>query len=301
MKKPAVITNSREYVVSRIVLLLVALALCAGSLKPFIKLMLKTLKNSKTYLSEPLEKIKMDEYGDCNMLGYGYIKKITPSIPDPNLFPVIRYSTYNLFPHVLFSDSRYRSDDKILIGIDLDPDATRETIISQAVLNSVETNPARSRWVFQTGLDYDLLTGFIFHVPNDLPTPAQNMIVTLYDSTVNFVELGHWAVKVPVTSSGSFTYKFEKPIDHFSFSRGATDFILVIESLDTTSEIQIDKIETLGVKVDISNYTIFNKDFDHQERCFAAIKSSFLQEIYDNNYTGWKKYLDEVSNVEPIK
>ena len=303
MKKPVVITNSSEYVVRRTVLLFVSLVLCSSSVKPFIKLILKTPQNSKIYLSESLEKIKMDEYGDCNALGYGYIKEITSSIPDPHLFPIIRYSTYDLFPHVLFSDSRYRSDDRILVGIDLDPDATRETIISQAVLNSVEINPAKSKWVFQTGLDYDLLTGFIFHSPNDLPIQAQSMVVTLYDSAVNFVEIGRWVVKIPINSSHLFTYKFEKPIDHFSFSRGATDFILVIESvnINTTSAIQISEIETLGVKVDISNYTVFHKDFGHKERCFAAIKSLFFQEVYNNNYTEWKKYLDEVSNVGPIK
>lgn len=193
MKKTVAVISSNEHVVRRTISLIIASVLCLIAVKPFVKLMLEILENRKTFLDQPLEKIKIGEYGDCDAIGYGYIKKIVASIPDLSLFPVTRYSTYNRFPDVLFSDFRYRYGDKILIGIDLDKDATRETFISQAVLNSVETNPARSKWMFQTGLDYDLLTGF------------------------------------------------------------------------------------------------------------AAIKTSFFQEIYKNNYTEWKKYLDEVSNVGPIK
>lgn len=303
MKKAVAVIRFEEHVVRRTIALIIASVLCLIAMKPFVKLMLDILKNSKIFLDYPLEKIKIGEYGDCDTLGYGYIKKIVSPIPDLNLFPVTRYSTYNLFPDVLFSDSRYRYDDKILIGIDIDKDATSETLISQAVLNSVETNPARSKWAFQTGMDYDLLTGFVFRFKNDLPIQNQNMVVVLYDSSKNFEEIGRWVIKIPDTPSLSFSYKLEKPIGHFSFGRGGTDFIVVIENpnINDTQAIQVSALEILGVKVDMTNYTIFHKDFGHEERCFAAIKTSFFQEVYKNNYTEWKKYLNEVSNVEPIK
>ena len=249
-------------------------------------------------LSQPLERIKINEYGDCNGIGYVYIKKIVNSIPDPRMFPVVRYYNYSLFPHVLFSDSRIYYDDRILIGIDLGEDATHEEVISQAALKSVDINPPASTWAFQTVLDYDLLTGFVFHINKDLSNQPQNIEITLYNSAQNFVEIGHWATLIPA-GQVSYTYKLEKPINHFSFGRGATDFIVKISSLNISdpSLIQIDNFKILGVKVDLSNYTIFNEDFGHNKRCFAAIKNSFFQEIQNSDSAEWKKYLKEVSNV----
>lgn len=295
--------HPNNYLIKRVVPIVTAFVLLLNSAPAFISLMQRTINNGKIFISKSLDDINLSEYGDCNGIGYGYMEKIVPLIPDLNMFPVIRYNSYNRFPHVLFSDTRTYYDNKILIGIDLDEDATQETLISQAVLKSIETNSSRSTWTFQTGFDYDLLTGFIFNFKNDFPFQTQNLEIILYDSAKNYVEIGQWIVTIPNKKKSFYIFNLEKPISHFSFGRGATDFIIVINNLgiDDTSTSRISGIDILGVKVDISSYTIFHKDFDHDERCFAAIKNSFSQEIQDNNLTSWKRYLEDVSNVNPIK
>jgi len=295
--------HPNNYPIRRVISIIIALVLLSNSIPTFMNLLQRTINNGNIIISKPLGEINLSNYGDCNGTGYGYIGKIVPLIPDPNIFPVVRYKHYNTFPHVLFSDSRTQYDDKILIGIDLDEDALQETLISQAALVSTETNPSKSTWTFQTVNDYDLLTGFVFNFKNDLPLQTQSLELTLYDSAINYVEIGQWITTLPNNQKPFFAYYLEKPINHFSFGRGATSFIIVIKnmSINDSSSTQISNIGILGVKVDVSNYTIFHKDYDHDERCFAAIKNSFLQEIQDNNLTSWKNYLDKVFNANPIK
>lgn len=295
MKSMVLRISHHDQTVGKVFAVFTAIALTAASIKPFGKLIFGIPQNSRRYLTQSSEELNVSNYGDCNSIGYGYIRKIIPSIPDPNLFPVTRYSTYNLYPSVLFSDSRYHYDDRILVGIDLISNDTQEAVISEATVHNDGTDPTQPTWTFQTGWDYDLLTGFMFHFA-DKPRSSTEMTITLYDSAKNFVQIGKWTAKAPDDLS-TFSFRLEHPIEHFSFGRGGTDFVLKIENTAAPQSVQISGVEVLGVKVDLSGYTIFQRDFNNDGRCFAAIKNSFLQEIQQTDSTEWKRYLREVSNV----
>jgi hypothetical protein len=293
----------REYIFKKIILIFISIVLFVNSIQPFFIIIAQIPQDVKVIFTHSIEQVKINQYGECNAIGYGYIKKIVSTIPDTNLFPVVRYSTYNLFPFVLFPDSRLGNDDKILIGIDFGPEATDEAVITHAKQSSVNSNASKSQWIFHTTLDYEILTGFSFSFKNIVPLQEQTLNVTLYDSEMNFVEIGHWVIPLSNQQKSPLLFNLEKPIRNFSINRGSTDFILVIEStgINNSPAIEIADISVLGIKIDLSDYMIFHRGQAHNERCFAAIKKSFYQEIYDNNLVEWKKYLEVVANVRRIK
>jgi len=282
----------------RVIVVDVVVILLLNSLSPFYILVQKTRKNAGIFLFGSTEAMKLKNFGDCGNIGYGYLEKIVSPIPEPAIFPTVRYRNYNRFPHILFADSRTQYDERLLVGIGLDENATQEVEITQAQLKSAESNPPRLTWTFRTGDDYDLLTGMVINFESD-PTPQlQTLLVTLYESPVNFVVIGQWDVAVSERQR-SIIYSNKDLIRNFSHNRGATDFILKIESTDNAPLPNINSVILLGVKVDISDYTVFNRDLEHGGRCFAAIKNSFLNEIDMNNDVKWQEYLNEVSNVSP--
>ncbi len=236
-------------------------------------------------------------YGNCRDTGYGYLDTIVPSIPDPLMFPVVRYPGGIGFPQALFPDARTRYDDRLLVGIDLDPDITQQSTITSAALQQPGADGAPSIWTFHTDLDYDLLTGFVLQLANSDPAAARVVEISLYDSPLSQVRLGEWTASIPA-GQASYSYELPVPLSNFSHGRGATDFAVRI-SLKGAAAPQLSGLEIPGVRLDLSGYTVFNRDRSRGGRCFAAIKNSFLKEINTNDLVAWKTYLRKLSNVEP--
>ncbi|HAW51723.1 MAG TPA: hypothetical protein DCX54_05250, partial [Flavobacteriales bacterium] len=267
---------------------------------PFYRLVKDTRINARKFLFESTSIMKQRNYGDCNKMGYGYLERIISSIPEPDIFPTMRYSDFNHYPHVLFSDSRIHYDERLLVGISLHENETQEVEITKATLKSIETDPPQITWTFQTRDNYDLLTGIIIHLDDKPKSQSQVLSVTLYESPINFVVIGQW--NVVILGEGLTTmYPISDPIQDFSHNRGTTDFILTIESRDHIPLPNISDITILGVKVNLSGYTVYNREFDNNRFCFAAIKNSFLNEINTKGDTKWQNYLNEVGNIDTVR
>jgi len=243
-----------------------------------------------------IEDRKINSYGNCNNFGYGYLKKIVDKLPDANIFPDARYKDYQKFVFLLFPGYRNKIDTRLKAGIDLDKEDIRETLITTAVLEKREITKKKelNRWTFQTVNDYDLLTGFRIYFEKPFLSPEQNISINLIHSVNDNRSLGNWAFK-SIINQKVLTYHLPKPIPNFSFSRGATDFILEIENIskDNTALQKINKIEILGVKVDLSGYTIINRE----QKCLTAVKTSFLKKVKKEGPESWRKYFREITNV----
>ncbi|MBT7073328.1 MAG: hypothetical protein HN922_00290 [Anaerolineae bacterium] len=238
-------------------------------------------------------------YGYCNKVGVGYLRKIVPSIPDTEIFPVVRYGDWYRYPHVLFRDRRIKNDNRVLIGIDLHKNDIRETKITEAVMESADKTI--STWLFHTGFDYELLTGYNFLLCDNSSLVEEKYIVTLYDSYKNYEEIGQWFFTIQNNNERISTIHLDEPISDFSFTRGATNFVLELKNITpNNSNKNICGIEILGVKIDIRDYTIFHLE-ENKKLCFSAIKNSFYQEIKNDDLTLWQNYLDGISNVDFAK
>lgn len=252
----------------------------------------------KTFYNSNSNDLLVSNYGACNKLGFGYLDEIVRSIPEADVFPVVRYGDWYKSPEVLFNDGRIIIDERILVGINLDERDIREVKITDAVLSSIDETQSISTWLFHTDFDYDLLTGFSFQLCEESTLDEEKYSVTLYDSDKNYEEMGQWIFTFRNSENGFGAVHLDEPIKKFSFSRGVTDFILELGNINPDNSIKnICRVEVLGVKVDISDYTVFHTG-GNKKICFAAVKNSFYEEIQNDELTEWQDYLRDVSNVD---
>jgi len=288
---------SAKRLLHRIIVINVLVILLLDSLFPFYMQLKDMRVNARKFLFESTSTMKQRVYGNCNKMGYGYLEEMISFIPEPDIFPTMRYSDFNRFPHVLFSDTRRQYDERLLVGISLHENETQEMEITKAQLISGETDSLQATLTFQTRDNYDLLTGIIINLDDESESQSQILSVTLYESPIHFVVVGQWDVAIP-EGQLSTTYAISDPIQDFSHNRGKTDFILTIESRDHIPLPNIRDITILGIKVDISEYTVYNRVSDNNRFCFAAIKNSFLNEINAKGDAKWQDYLNKVSNID---
>ncbi len=237
----------------------------------------------KKIKNKTLEQIKEDTYA---RFGYGYIRDIVSRIPEKDIFPITRYPDYTKNVHLYMSEFRNRIDNRLLIGIGLEEKDTHEVIISNAHFRK-EPLLEKNVWAFQTIDDFDTMTGLVFYFeePNlKISIPIKvNLISELPYSQIK--ETWNFEIKPRNTV-------FHLPgagLSNFSFGRGATDFILLVDSKE-----KIKKIEVLGIKVNLTDYKIINRT----DTNFFAIRNDFFQQIETQNLTEWKRFLKEIKNVD---
>lgn len=255
------------------------------------------LRNYLPYLIHTnIEDRKLLSYGNCNNFGYGYLKKIIDKLPNANIFPDTRYKDYQKFVFLFFPGYRNHIDNRLKVGIDLSDEDLKESLITEGLLVKREliNNKDISRWSFKTIDNYDQLTGFKLYFDKKSTSVNQEIKINLYANIYEKSPSYRWFFTVTSINS-EFTYRLSNPVANFSYDRGGTDFVLEIENapLDDLTVNEISLIEILGRKVDLSGYLIINKE----QRCFTAVKKSFIDQIDKKGPESWRQYFKEITNV----
>jgi hypothetical protein len=118
--------------------------------------------------------------------------------------------------------------------------------------------------------------------------------LTVFPTQLSHNPLGSWTLD-HILPALDFTYKLTEPLRQFSFGRGATPFLLKVEIVaeEGASVAQISSIKILGVKIDLSDYSIVHRDGGS----FTAVKTTFLAAIQSQGAESWRRYLRALSNV----
>jgi hypothetical protein len=247
-------------------------------------------------LTSTVEERKIHKYGDRDNIGYGYLRAVLNGIPDPHLFPVTRYQDFTRNAHLLFPELVTHIDDRLLVGIDLKSGDLTENDMAVAtpVVRSIQPGRTTMLWTFATENDYDLMTGVTLSFPPPLAASPLSIRMTLFPSRLSRSPLGSWTLdRIP--PAYHLSYKLAPPLRRFSFSRGSTPFALELEILtqDGTSAVQASSVTIVGVKVDLSDYTIVHRD----GRCLTAVKTTFLTGSESHGTRSWRTYFETLSNV----
>jgi hypothetical protein len=211
-------------------------------------------------------------------------------LPDPELFPITRYRDFTRNLHLLLPGSRRWIDSRMLIGIELSASNFQEVTIAHARLTRAAADRAAQPgdWAFHTADDYDTLTGFRLRFAGDPPDSVQ---FTLRESPHSHKILGSWTSRAAPLAAGD-AWTFPVRLKPFSFGRGATDFVLQIQTTPTDKAVpEIVGVEVVGIKVDLADYQIVQREAG----CFTAFRKDFLSEMQVSRDVAWRRYLKNLS------
>lgn len=257
------------------------------------------LSGDLRHLGIPEAQRKLEAYGDRTIMGYGYLTDILRGIPDPRFFPFVRYSYYGMNAEIVFPGERTKIDRRMLVGIDLEAgDLTEGKVVdAQPMARGRTPEGFMTGWAFLTTWDYDRLTGIKIGVSNPAHAARQNFKANLLRSHAEPVQIAQWTWP-SAELSDPLILKFSEPVKEI-YSRGSLPFLLFIENspADGSAAAEITRVEILGIKVLTEGYTVFHRE----NRCFAALQTSFLREIAARGPESWRQYLLGVSNVPEIK
>jgi hypothetical protein len=235
-------------------------------------------------VNTPPEILKENKY---EYFGYKYIRDVTENIPDPNLMPVTRYYDHTKLAHLYLPKFRNRIEDKLIIGIGINNNDLSEQIIAPA--NFLKSKRGKYFYTFQTIHDYYSLTAIEFKFDTNITVDDLEIKTAIYSKYPKNETKSIWNIKIPKNQS-DYTYRLPNSLKDFSFGRGRTDFHIVLNS---NQQIQIKELIIYGVKIDLQNYTIINR----QNSNFLAIDNDFYKLIINNKDIKWLNYINGVKNV----
>ncbi len=243
------------------------------------------------------EERKLLEYGNRNQVGYGYLRQIVEKIPDPEIFPVVRYPYYYLLAHILYPGNRNQIDPRILVGIDLSGKNLTEIKVADAVRVSKGKQPGRhdSAWIFMTQFEYDKMTALEIGFQEPFAPGLFLIRALLFHSLHDQTKLGEWAWE-RVALQNPLRLVLDKPLPNFSFTRGSLPFVLAVEAvpLEGGEAPDISAIQILGVQVDLSGYTVVSRD----QNCFTAVETKFLNQTLQQGPTPWREFIKQMVSLE---
>ncbi|RHX79541.1 hypothetical protein DLM77_11645 [Leptospira yasudae] len=278
--------SSKREILLQIAFLIIVTSLILTDLKKIRKSLKISLQNLNMLSYTSLEQIKEAAYSH---IGYKYIREIVKTIPEKEIFPITRYQDYTKNAHLYLPEYRHNIDNRLLIGINLKENDTKESVISAAVYRD-EPLLNRKVWAFQTTDDYDTMTGIIFYFEESSKGTNNSIRLNLASDAQRANVIDSWNIRFN-TSDPKYRFQLTRPIPNFSFSRGATDFILLIEGDEPK---RIKKIEILGIKVDLNNYKIIHRSDNN----FLAVQKPFLKVVYEQNKAEWKNFIEAIKNVD---
>jgi hypothetical protein len=246
----------------------------------------------RSVASGSFEERRMEAYGDCGRMGYGYVTSILHSYPRTDSRPIIRYDDYDRPIELLLPGWRTNVDESVLIGIGISEHDFRERLVTNARLRhaSRQNGTTLSRWTFQTVQDYQLMSRVeLFFGPHPLPA-ARTVKLTLVESPTRNNLLGSWSIQVPAGQVGSYSFVLPSPLRNFSKARGATDFIFMVEEMGESS---LENIRVYGVKVDGAGFITVSR----RESCFVAVQQELLRRARNSPHDPWAHFIETVRNV----
>jgi len=247
-----------------------------------------TFRNLKQIVSTTEEQRKGRTYASY---GYDYITYISSIIPDPQIFPVTRYINYSHNVEMLLPINVVKTDGKVLIGINLPEEDTKEGVITTAHRSEKQSDGTKDYWAFNTIQDYDALTGFRFLMDDvRFVSPIK---ITLFNDASEEKILGSWIVEPDGKGNKDIVFTLPIKIKKFSFLRGSRDFIIVLEQMknaDVNILNHIEYIEVYGIKVNLEDYQIVHRS----GRNFTALTHDFLRSIEKDDMKAWKQFLSQL-------
>jgi hypothetical protein len=246
----------------------------------------------RSVASGSFEERRMKAYGDCGKMGYGYVTSILHSYPRTDSQPIIRYDDYDRPLGLLLPGWRTNVDESVLIGIGISERDFRERLVANAQRRhlSRQNGTTLTRWTFQTVRDYQLMSRVeLFFGPHPLPA-ARAVELTLIESPTRNNVLGSWSIQVPAGQSGPYSFVLPSPLRNFSKTRGATDFIFVVEEREASS---LENIRVYGAKVDGTGFVTVSR----RENCFVAVQQDLLSRVRSNPHDPWAHFIETVRNV----
>ncbi|MBI3306667.1 MAG: hypothetical protein HYZ84_02515 [Candidatus Omnitrophica bacterium] len=231
-------------------------------------------------------------YGDTTGLGYGYIRQIVDSIPDPDFFPVIRYQNYSHHIHLVLPGHRHTTDGRILIGIDIPDQDIKKNIIANAQRINQTADKTISLWTFVTGYDYESLTGFYLRLQPHQDNVPHPLKISLIDSEGQ-KNLGEWTWDAANNQSEIYL-ELPQPLSGFSFNHGATPFLVKIKDLpgEGNPPLTFEEVNIEAVKIDLSSYTLLH----HRGSSFTAVRTDFMDQIMRDGPEPWRQYLHSLKH-----
>jgi len=226
------------------------------------------------------EQRRLDSYGDCAALGYGYLQRVTTGIPDPAIRPVVRYKHYNLHGDRVLVDRASRTDPRILVGIELgNADLEAQVIEARPLL----VDGLMQAWTFETVDDFDLLQGVRIAFAAASPSTRQ-LRIQLFGDPNRKTALGAWTID---TAAGSTTadLMLSPPVEKFSIDRGGMPFLLEITGAPIASA------QLLARTADLRNFSIVHRSGG----CFTAVRGDLLDEAArDRAWAAWIESLRQL-------
>lgn len=223
--------------------------------------------------------------------GYDYVKRVISIIPQPWIFPVVRYVNYAHNVDIVLPVNSKKTDGRVLIGINLPKEALQEELMTTAHRITKYSDGNTSYWVFNTIDDYDTLTAFHFLMRSDSEFLPVN--ITLFANSSKTTVLGSWIFE-PIQNRGNQTiFTLPVPIKNFSFNRGSEDFLIALEQpkdVDKNMFSNIEYIRIYGIKVDLERYHIVHRS----DRNFTALTYDFLHTIEEEDLKDWKQFLSKI-------
>lgn len=238
------------------------------------------------------EERRLEAYGDCGKMGYGYVASILHSYPRTDSLPLIRYDDYDRPLGLLLPGWRTNVDESVLIGIGISERDFQERLAAHAQRRQVsgENGTTLSRWTFQTVKDYQLMSRVeLLFGPHPLAA-ARAIELTLIESPTRSNLLGSWSIQVPAGQSGPYSFVLPSPVRNFSKTRGTTDFILLVKE---TGESSLENIRVYGAKVDGAGFITVSR----HETCFVAVQRELLSRVHSNPHDPWAHFIEAVRNV----
>jgi hypothetical protein len=243
------------------------------------QLFVDTAKNIYGVLTTTFEERKAAAYKE---LEYGYIKYIYDKLPDKTIFPTTRYPLYLQNAKIHFSDELVITKD-IVLALNMDQKDFETNVIGN--MDLVEG----STWSLKTYFDYDTFEGLSLSAEN-CSADIIELKITMYSTFKSTEPTTSMIKSIPCVENQPINVFLDEPIGEFSFGRGDSAFKFIIESdFDTTWK----KIEALGIKVNVKEYTLINKDGKNH----TYLKNSFIDIIGDEDDEEWTKFLSDITNV----
>lgn len=209
------------------------------------------------------EQRRLDSYGDCAALGYGYLQRVMKGLPDPSIRPVVRYKHYHRHGDQVLVDRASRTDPRILVGIELgNADLDAQVIAARPRL----VDGLTQAWTFETIDNFDLLQGIRITFATTSPSPRQ-LRIQLFGDPNRKTALGAWTIDA---AAGTTTadLMLTPPVEEFSIDRGGMPFLLEITGAPIASA------QLLARTADLRNFSTVHRSGG----CFTAIRADLLDE-----------------------
>lgn len=244
---------------------------------------LTTIANFKSMLTTTLEERKGEAY---KAYGYNYFNHINKAFPNPKFTPLTRYFDWGRNLTVMMPQKESASLD-VMLAMDVEPDVFETNMINHLQLESQDQST--QTWTFITVYDIDTLQ-LLKLTPETCTAENVNVDIQIYLMLEDAEPASTANQTIPCLPGIEQQVVMDQEIKRFSIGRGITKFKVEIT---TDHEIKWRQVTAYGIKIDTRSYVLIN----NLDKNYTFISKIFLEQIDSTNDEGWKKFLEQITNV----